>query len=265
MVVNLIFLLLTGTLAGFSAGLLGIGGGIILAPFFFFYFEKLNVSPAIISQMVFGTNLFIIIFTSLSSSLGHHLNKNVLWKAVFPIAFGSIAGALTGAKVASIVPSFVLEKAFALLLFYSSFQVFCNIKKEKDGEPIFNHFYFAAVGILAGFVGALLGVGGGIIMVPVMILLFRFPVKKVAGTSSSIIVITSLTATISYVIFGYHNPHLPANTLGFVHYKAALPVMIGTVLSAHLGVYVNKRINTQNLKRVFALFLFIIAVRIMFF
>jgi len=215
--------------------------------------------------MVFGTNLFIIIFTSISSCIGHQRNNNIFWKAVYPLAGGGIVGALVGSKVASIAPSFLLEKVFAVVLIYAASQIFFNIKKDKTGDPIFDYKFLIPVGILEGFVASLVGIGGGCILIPILILLFRFPIKKIAGTSSSIIIFSSIAATISYVIHGLGNPHLPGGSLGFVNYSTAIPVTIGTIVFAQLGVYVNRHLNTQNLKRVFGLFLFIIAIKMLFF
>lgn len=258
-----VYFILTGAVAGFFAGLLGIGGGVILAPFFFFYFERIGISSQILSQVVFGTNLFIIVFTSISSAIGHQLNRNILWKAVFPLAIGSVIGALGGSKVADITSSFILKKIFAVIMFYAASQIFFNFRKERKGSPVYDYKILIPAGIVEGFVASLLGVGGGSIMVPMMIILFHFPLKKVAGTSSATIIFTSITAVIGYIIHGAGNPLLPARNIGYVNVNVALPIMIGTVIFAHLGVYINKSLNVKSLKKIFGVFLFIVGIELL--
>jgi uncharacterized membrane protein YfcA len=120
------------------------------------------------------------------------------------------------------------------------------------------------LGFIAGFLGSFLGVGGGIIMVPALILLFLLPVAVVAGTSSAVIIFIGITATITYIFAGQGaGLSLPGWSSGYVWWSAAIPLMLGGVPMASFGAWLNARTHARVLQRVFGAVLFVLALRIL--
>ena len=254
-----------GCFGGFLAGLLGVGGGVVYGPAILIILKKWNIPDEILFPLTFGTSLFIIIFTSFSAVIKYQMSKSIIWRAVFIMSFFSILGALVGVIVVVHSPAYILQRLYGLLLFFASYRILKQLTAAEDREPIFNITYLAVCGFIIGIISSTFGVGGGIIGVPLMILVLRFPVKNVAGTSSAIIVFTSIAGVIRYVMAGFENGFIPDGSFGFVNIKIALPFMAGAVIFAPVGAYLNGKVKTKSLKVIFAVFLISMGVKLIFF
>lgn len=262
--------LIVGIFVGLAAGFFGIGGGLIAIPIFLWVFEANNLGGDYYVQLAFGTNLFIIIFTSIFASYRHTKNKFVIWKAVPIIAFFSIIGALVGSRLASILPGNFLKFIFALFLLYAAVRLlFVKTEGDLKNPNVINLHYkktlLLLIGMLSGFISGLTGLGGGIIAIPLMISLLHIPIKSVAGTSSSIMIFTALAATSGYILSGWEKPDLPIGTMGYVYFFAAFPVLIGSVTFAQVGAYLNNQISPNKLRYFFVIFLFFTSLKMLFF
>jgi uncharacterized protein len=262
--------LVVGIFVGLAAGFFGIGGGLIAIPIFLWIFESSNIGGDHIVQLAFGTNLFIIIFTSTFASYRHSKNKFVIWQVVPLIASFSIVGALGGSCLANTLPGNVLKLIFALFLLYAAVRLL--IFKTKD---VTNNFDLVKlqfkkrslifIGVLSGFISGLTGLGGGIIAIPLMISLLNIPIKSVAGTSSAIMIFTALAATTGYVFSGWHNQDLPLGAIGYVYLFTAFPVLIGSIIFAQVGAHLNNQISPNKLRYAFVIFLFFMSLKMLFF
>lgn len=265
-VVQLLLLLAAGCGAGFLAGFFGVGGGIILVPILLFFFQSIHISSLVSTHLAFGTSLLIIVFASLSSAFQYHRNGLVVWKAVITIGAASVAGGLLGAAIAGGLEGKTLRMIFAGVVFVSAVRLLAETRKPKDEVmPPLQVPPLLGTGFFVGLVSALTGVGGGVLSIPIMHSLLKFPLKRALGTSSATIVITALAAGAGYVIKGWGNPLLPAGTLGYVDWLHALPLIAGSIPLAMLGARVANRTRTSRLKKIFALFLLVIALRMLFF
>lgn len=251
-----------GSLAGFLAGLLGIGGGIILVPLFLWTFSLAGFAPEILVHTAFGTSLGIIILTAISSTFGHRKHGNIDWRHVLYLALGGIAGAMAGAGLATQISGNWLKVLFGMmqilvagnLLFVQS-----RLPPAKEAPP--PGLSLVAVGVAGGMFSAFFGVGGGVVAVPLMVMVLRFPMHLAVGNSSALIVISSVAGTISYLVLGWGEPHLPPYSLGYVNFLVILLVAPFTVAMARLGVKVAARMSHDRLVKVFAIILILVGVR----
>ena len=258
---TLIFLALGGV-TGFTAGLLGVGGGIVMLPVLLFVFTAQGMPQSVIFQVIIGTNMFIIIFTSLFAVIKHQHAGMVMWRASIPLGLASIPGAMLGSTIAAYASFGFLKYGFGLLMAWAAYRSFKSMQPGSDEQqPVFDLRYVIPTGFLAGALGAMLGVGGGVVSIPIMALFLHYPYKRLAATSSGIILFTAAAATFTNIYHGWSVPDLPANAVGYVNITAAIPIIIGALPCAPLGAWVNNHLNTRPLKMIFGLFMAAMSIR----
>jgi uncharacterized protein len=261
-------LVLAGAAAGFGAGYLGIGGGAILTPVCLILFPALGVVTPELVKIIFGTNMFLVTAFSLTSSFRHHKNSRVDWNTVAVIVPFAIIGSIAGSWAASSANPDILKKAFAVLLIFSSFLIILKGSTKPEGHsggtPFLSRKFLPILGLITGFLGSFLGIGGGIVMIPILILLFALPMSVIAGTSSSIIIFIGIVSTLSYMWYGQGMQFdLPGLSTGYVWWSAAIPLMIGGIPFASLGASLNSKTHSKILQRVFGAVLLLLAIRIL--
>jgi uncharacterized protein len=263
---QLLLLFAGGCCAGFLAGYFGVGGGIVLVPILLYYYQSIGVSSLVATHLAFGTSLFIIVFTSSVSAREYHRNGHVVWRAVLVIGLASVVGALGGAVLASVLQGKTLQRIFGAVVLVSALRLLSETRKPKgEQRPRLGIVPLSATGLVVGVISPLAGVGGGVFSIPIMYSFLHFPLKRALGTSSATIVVTALAAVAGYIVRGMGNPLLPGYTLGYVDYLHALPVVAGTVLLAGVGAKLAHRTDTAMLRKVFAMFLFVMAAKMLFF
>ncbi len=258
-------LLLVGFVSGITAGLLGVGGGIITTPVCAVIFPRLGVNPEILYKVIFGTNFFMISFSSLVSSFRYHLRDLVLWRGVFPIAVFSILGAFVGATFASSVSNIFLEKMFGVFMFFVSVRMFVDFKSDPGKEPTFYLPALALTGFSTALLSSMIGVGGGILTIPIMVFLLHYPIRKAPGTSSGIIIFTSIAGMAGYAVNGWNDPLIPSGSFGYVYLEVGIPLMLGAVAGAPLGTWINSKISNRRLRQIFGVVMFFIFLKMVFF
>ncbi len=250
MITILVTCALTGLVAGFLAGLLGIGGGLVIVPLLMIVFSTQGCAPEVVVPLALGTSLASIIFTSLSSLHAHHELGAVDWpifKTMLPgIAFGS----LLGAAVVSHVPANVLRDIFITYALLAAIQMLVNMQpKPATGAP--GRLGIIFTGGIVGGTSMLAGIGGALITVPFM-LRNNVPARIAIGTSAAIGLPVALAGTIGYVTAGMHSEYLPEYAVGFVHLPALAAIVVASMLSAPLGARISQRLPVAVLKRIFA-------------
>ncbi len=254
-----------GAFAGFLAGLLGIGGGVILVPLFLWLFPLAGIPEQIVVHMAFGTSLAIIIPTSFSSTLGHRKRGNVDWRIVSYLALGGIVGALIGSTIAAYVPGQQLKIVFGCLQIIIAFKlIFFHpyLPPERTNQPPKKQSFL--VGLAGGTFSAFFGVGGGIVAVPLMLIIMQLPIHLAVGNSSALIVVSSLAGTIGYVFHGLQQPIAAPLSLGYVNVLVATVVAPVSMGCARLGVKLATRTSQKHLIKAFAVLLVLIGLRILF-
>ncbi|MBN1140588.1 MAG: sulfite exporter TauE/SafE family protein [Deltaproteobacteria bacterium] len=260
----LIILALIGCFAGFLAGLLGLGGGIIYIPLFLWAFELFGVSPDILVHVAFGTSLAIILPTALSSSLVHLRNGHLHWHLVFRLAIGSALGALAGAKIAAATPGLWLKALFGLMLVAIALRIFLSHPHlPEKGHESSSAGSLILVGLAGGFFAAFFGVSGAVVVLPLMILALKHPMHTAIGSSSALMVISCLTGMAGYMFHGWGNAALPSFSLGYVNYLVVAVCAPSTTLFARLGAQVAHRFSHDRLVKVFAVVLILVGLRML--
>lgn len=259
-------LLLGGVAAGFLAGFFGVGGGIVLVPILLFFYQSIHVSSLVATHLAFGTSLLITIFASLSSATQYARNGHVVWKGVLYIGLASVVSGLLGAQLAGALEGKVLRQIFGLVVGASAIRLFAETRKPKaEVMPPLHVAPLLGTGFFVGLVSSLAGVGGGVLSIPVMHSLLKFPLKKAIGTSSATIILTAFAAGTGYVMRGWGNSLLPEGTIGYVGWLYALPLIIGSIPMATVGARIANRTKVTLLKKIFALFLLVMAFRMLLF
>lgn len=251
-------LLVLGAATGFAAGLLGIGGGMLLVPFLTLLFDARQFPAEHVVHMAIATSLATILFTSLSSVLAHHRRGAVLWPVARVLAPGILVGSLAGAQVAGRLPTFWLALAFAAFVAFSATQMLSDRKPAPHRELPGAWGMFGA-GSAIGFLSSLVGAGGGFISVPFMVWC-NVRIHNAVATSAALGFPIAAAGTVGYVVAGLRVPGLPAASAGFVYLPALFAVVIASVFTAPLGARVAHALDVRRLKRVFAVLLYLLAV-----
>ncbi len=235
-----------------------------MVPFLALFFRSMGVAKDILMQLTFGTSLAVAFLASGSSTLQHHSQKSLLWPAVGIMAVGSIIGAWTGATIAVRSSSLVLKLVFTVTLAAAAAGMFFE-KRTKSEEGVQKPSILWVLGGLAsGFIAPLAGIGGGVVLVPLMIYLLRFPIKKVVGTSSAIIIFTAAISTVKYIYHGWGNELLPEGCIGFVCPAAVIFLGISSAITAPVGAKFNQKIKDSLFKKIFGILLLMISIKILF-
>lgn len=248
-----------GLVVGFVAGLLGVGGGLIIVPVLIMLLHTHGQAVGMEPQLALGTSLATILFTSLSSVRAHHRRGAVEWPLVWRIAPGIVFGTLAGAALAARMPATVLKIFFVVFLFYAAIQMWLDFKPAPHrGLP--GRIGTSLAGGVIGVVSSWVGIGGGTLSVPFM-LWHNVPLHRAIATSAAIGFPIAFAGAAGYVLGGWTASGLPAGSLGFVYLPALAGIVLGSVLTAPLGARTAHRLPVRPLKRVFALLLFTLALR----
>ncbi|ETX12815.1 membrane protein [Roseivivax halodurans JCM 10272] len=245
-----------GIVGGTLAGLLGVGGGIVIVPALYFALSMTDMSPGFVMQVAVGTSLASIIFTSASSSWGHWKKGAIdtdllkLW-APF-ILLGTILGGIIG----GLVSGQVLIAVFALVAFVVALDMI--LRKPASGGTgetrSFSRPVWAASGIFAGGISAMMGIGGGSVCVPVMSFL-GYDIRRAVGTSAAIGFVIGLPGAITYAITGLGQENLPPFSVGYVNLLSLACLVPLTMTFARVGVRLAHSIPQSRLRLIFGLFL----------
>ncbi|MCB1866481.1 MAG: sulfite exporter TauE/SafE family protein [Chromatiales bacterium] len=255
---QLLTLLAAGAAAGTAAGLLGIGGGVIIVPVLSLVFAAEGVDPAILIKVAVGTSLATIVVTAISSVWAHHRRGAVRWNLVRVMTPGVVVGSLFGAWLADLVPAYWLTIAFIVFLVGVALQMAWGPVRAHGELP--GPMRLRGVSAVVGSISALMGIGGGALHVPYLSW-HGVPVKQAIATAASIGFPLALASSIGFVLTGLDEPNLPPHSLGYINLPAFAGVVTASILFAPLGARLAHRLPDKVLKRSFAVFLFILAMR----
>jgi uncharacterized membrane protein YfcA len=251
--------LLLGLLVGFFAGMLGIGGGVILVPLLVFIFTAQHFPDDRVVHLALGTSLASIVFTNLTSMRAHHIRGAVLWSVVRAVSPGIIVGTLLGTLVADRLPSRYLAVIFTVFVCYSSVQIWINREPKPSGR-LPGRFGMAIAGIVVGAFCSLVGVAGGVITIPLM-LRSNVAIRNCIGTAAAIGLPISIAGAVGYIYTGLGKTHLPPMSLGYVYIPALLGLVFGAFVTVPFGARVAHSMPVNLLKRTFAIILFVLAIK----
>lgn len=252
-----------GVVAGFAAGLLGVGGGLIIVPVLILIFQSNNFADEVIVHMAIGTSLASIVFTSISSIYAHHFHhKAVRWDIVKRLTPGIIIGALLGAVIADFISAKILKNFFGFFELVVSVQMALNIKPHAARTlPKLIGVTLAGTGI--GVISSIVGIGGGTLTAP-FLTWCNIKIQKAVATSSACGLPIAIAGCTGFIITGWNEMHLPTYTLGYVYWPALLSIVISSMLVAPIGAWLAHRLSAEKLKQSFSLVLFLLGLKMLF-
>jgi len=245
--------------AGFIAGLLGVGGGLILVPVLSWAYAHQGFPSDYNIHMALATSLGTIVFTSVSSLLAHHRHGAVNWEAMRRITPGIVLGTVAGSLAAAWLPDLGLRIFFTLFLFYAATQMLLGLKP-KAPRQLPGWAGMSAAGAVIGLVSSWVGIGGGTLSVPLLAWCnLRF--QEAIGTSAAIGLPIAVAGTVGYAWSGQGVPGLPEGSLGFLYLPALAAVALMSVLAAPWGARLAHRLPVARLRRIFAGLLYLLGLR----
>ncbi|MGQ9695345.1 MAG: sulfite exporter TauE/SafE family protein [Thermodesulfobacteriota bacterium] len=260
--------IIIGLMVGFMGGFLGVGGGVIIIPLLTYWvFPSLKVPKEVVIHLAFGTSLAIIIPTSISGAFAHARNGNISWRIVFLLALPGIGGSFLGATIASSLRGELLKIFFGVLLFFLSGQMFLEkrgIGEACDERPSQVKYGVFLVGFIVGLFSGFFGLGGGVIAIPLMVRFLRISIHRAMGISIAFVFFISLVGTLGYIFHGWENPQLPPFSLGYVHGWGWIMAGIPSLFLARLGASLAFKTQPLRLRRIFALLLLGVGLRMLF-
>lgn len=242
-----------GVATGFLAGLLGIGGAVVMVPVITFVLRSHGYPAELAPKMSIATSLATICFTSLSSVRAHQQRGAVLWRVVRLLAPGIVIGAWVGVRIAVGLPAKLLTSLFAVFLIVSATQMLID-RKPSPTRSLPGAVGTSAVGAVIGVVSALVGAGGAFISVPFMTLC-NVKIHQAVGTAAALGFPIALAGTAGYIWAGRDLPHIPWS-LGYLYLPGLLLVSLASMAVAPAGAWVAHSMPVRPLRRLFALFVY---------
>lgn len=251
-----------GLVSGFVAGLLGVGGGLVLVPVLSWIYSQQGFPAEYNIHLALGTSLAVIVLTSTASLRAHHGHGAVRWSAVRRIAPGIVLGTLAGAIAAAWLPDRGLKWFFVCFLFYAATQMLLGFKanphRELPGWP-----GMTLAGSIIGLVSSWVGIGGGTLSVPFLNWCnVRF--QEAIGTSAAIGFPIAVSGAVGYALSGQIAVGLPAYSLGFVYLPALAAIALASMITAPWGAKLTHRLPVTRLKRIFAGLLYVLGLRMLY-
>jgi len=253
----IIELALMGICAGFLAGLLGIGGGMILVPFMTIILESQGFPADYVVKMAVATSLATICFTSLSSVRAHHKRGAVLWPVARVLAPGILVGSLIGAQIAVALPTKILGAVFSLFIAFSATQMFLD-RKPKPTRTLPGPVGMFGMGSVIGLLSSVVGAGGAFVSVPFMTWC-NIKIHQAVATSAALGFPIALAGTLGYILAGQSLPDMPPGAFGYVYVPGLLVIATASISTAPLGARTAHSMDIRPLKRAFAVVLYLLA------
>jgi uncharacterized membrane protein YfcA len=253
--------LIIGVLAGFLAGLLGIGGGALIVPLLVFVFTAQGFPPEHLLHVALGTAMASIVFTSLSSMRAHDAHGAVDWRIARALAPGLLAGSFGAALLAGLIPTRPLAMLFTALVVFVGTQLLLDLKPRNTRELPASAGLFLA-GTVIGGVSSLAAAGGAFLAIP-FLAWCNVPLRRAIGTASATGFPIAVAGSAGYIAQGWRVAGLPEASLGYVHLPALGAVAMMSMLAAPFGARLAHRMPVKRLRMVFALMFYALAVRML--
>jgi uncharacterized membrane protein YfcA len=253
-------LLGTGLAAGVLAGLLGVGGGIVIVPVLFNLFPYLGIDETVRMHLAVGTSLATIVPTSIMSMRAHHKRGAVDWALLKSWGLAIAAGVAAGTVLGAYATGAVLTAVFATV----AVVVAANMAFRREGWTVATSLPGGAarqaIGALIGLFSVMMGIGGGTLSVPILSA-FSYPIRRAVGTASAIGLIIAVPGTIGFIASGLGAEGLPPYSIGYANAVGFALIVPATMIAAPWGAMIAHAIDPGWLRKAFALFLFLTSVR----
>lgn len=252
---ELIIFLAIGALAGFTAGLFGVGGGLIIVPILFIVFSHMGYDPNVIMHMALGTSLATIIVTSISSVMAHHKRGAVLWQVFKNLAPGLVIGSFLGAGIAGLLSGAKLQLIIGVFAIWVAYRMFSSANVVVDeSKHLPSPLMQGVAGTGIGIASAIFGIGGGSLTVPYLNK-NGVVMQKAVATSAACGLPIAIAGAIGFMFFGAKAQHQIENAIGYVHIYAFIGISLMSFVTAKVGAKVAHALSAAVLKKCFAVLL----------
>jgi len=260
---HIIILLATGVVVGFAGGLLGLGGAFIMTPVQYLIFTAMGVPTDIAIKLAFGTSLLVVLPLAASGAWRHSIKGAVWWKAAFIMGGIGLVGAFGGATLAAHLPGAALKIAFGAVILLSAIRMLTARQPKIEAEPRDNPWLWAGWAIPIGIISGILGIGGGVLLIPVLVLALRFRMHNAVATSLAVMMFTSLGGVIGYLVNGLGVPGLPAYSIGYINLPSWFLLAVTSVGMAQVGAITAHKLPARQLKYTFIVVMFYMGLKML--
>lgn len=248
---SFIYLLITGAVVGLASGMLGVGGCFIMIPVQFWLLTSVGVPVDIAIKVAFGTNLLVVFPTAISGAYGHTKKGSVLWKQGIILGVTGFFGSMIGASIASKLPGNILKLVFGLIVIASAIRMLTAKPLKENEEPSNNTLLYIILGVPIGIICGIVGIGGGVVSIPIMVTFLKFKMHKAVGTASVLMIFISIGGALSYMLNGLSENNLPAYSIGYVNFLFFIILAGASVPMALVGAKIAHRMPGKQLKLLF--------------
>ena len=250
-ITHIIILLVTGIGVGFAGGLLGVGGCFIMTPVQYMIFTNMGIPADTAIKLAFGTNLLVVLPTALSGAWRHSKKGAVYWKAAIVMGSCSLVAAFGGATLATHLPGEALKIAFGAVILVGGIRMLITKPSTVEVEREDNPWVWVAWAIPTGFITGIIGIGGGVLVIPVMVLALKFKMHNAVATSLAMMIFTSIGGVTGYIMNGLGVPDLPAYSVGYVNLPSWFLLMITSVSMVQVGAITAHKLPAKHLRYIF--------------
>ena len=259
----IILMVPTAVIAGFMAGLFGIGGGLITVPFLFFIFESLDIDKTYLMHLSVGTSFAIIIPTSIVSVLTHRKHNSVDTSVIKSYGIFVISGVLLGTILAANLKTESLLLFFTIVVYFLGSYLLNFKEKTAEIKPNFSLIPKIVLGFISGFISAPMGIGGAVMNVPIL-RYFGYSINKAIGSAAAIGFVIALFGALGFFLTGtYLDSNLPLS-IGFINIPAFLIFIPITMFMARVGANTSNKMDKSKLQRFFGIFLYVVGTLFLF-
>ncbi len=259
-------LLVTGVAVGFFCGLLGIGGGFLMVPVQIWVLTSMGIDPTLSTRIAFGTSLAVVLPTALSGCRAHNCRGVVLWQPGIIMGFSGLLGAFLGGSIAAHAPGDLLRMIFGFVVLLGAMRMLFA-RNLLPGQEVLQketregHLKCVLWGLAVGVISGLTGIGGGVILVPVMVIAMGFSIYQAIGTSSITIAFNAAGGIIAYAVNGWGVSGLPAYCFGYIDLLQFALLAGSSIFAASWGVRAAHGMPAEKLRYIFVILMIYIGLK----
>jgi len=258
---HIFILLATGAVAGFAGGLLGLGGAFLMTPVQYIVYTGMGLSADAAIKTAFGTSLLVVLSTALSSAWRHHREGAINWRMSVTMGVCSMLCAVGGATIAAHVPGSALKIAFGVISILSGIRMLFATQEGDGRAPVEKPWVWIVWAIPVGLFSGTLGLGGGVLMIPILVLALRLKMHNAVANSLAIMIFTSIGGIIGYIINGIDVTERLSYSVGYIHLPSWLLLAAPAALMAQFGAFLSHRLHGRLLMYIFIAILFYMGLR----
>jgi hypothetical protein len=251
-----VWFVIAGAFAGLSAGLFGIGGGMIIVPVLVWIFTAYAFPPEVVTHLAIGTSLATIAVTSLSSLMAHNKHGSVRWEVWRNMALGLVIGSLVGAGIADMIEGQILQMIIGMGALLMALKMLFLSNKEQMAKPLPPASVQFGAGTGIGLASSIFGIGGGSLTVP-FLNWSGLPMRQSVGTSAACGLPIALAGAAGFAWFGQDVVNMPEGTIGFIHITGFLCISVTSFAMAKVGAKLAHVLPALTLKRAFGVLLLV--------